>query len=244
MKTRRKGKATTALACGGFLFFDCPIPPPPETQLNHLRMARNGKRRISTITVKLIKISVGSQSPGAPKPQPAPKTDKPRPHVCGTCQRSFARLEHLKRHERSHTKEKPFECPECTRCFARRDLLLRHQQKLHMTATPSSRPRAGSRRESTSSATPTVSGRVRKNSMSNNSATPVSNGDGGAATMRARPRANTIAHIDSSTLGMIANSGSMSLNQAGRGSGPSRGPGIANMGIGGFGSAGHHGDSK
>ncbi|KAH7419230.1 hypothetical protein BKA64DRAFT_541098, partial [Cadophora sp. MPI-SDFR-AT-0126] len=52
--------------------------------------------------------------------------DKPRPHVCGTCSRSFARLEHLKRHERSHTKEKPFECPECARCFARRDLLLRH----------------------------------------------------------------------------------------------------------------------
>jgi len=187
--------------------------------------------------------TAGSQSPGAPKPQPAPKTDKPRPHVCQTCQRSFARLEHLKRHERSHTKEKPFECPECTRCFARRDLLLRHQQKLHMTATPSSRPRAGSRRESTSSVTTTATGRVRKNSMSNANATPVSNGDGGAATMRARPRANTIAHIDSSTLGMIANSGSMSLNQAGRG-GPSRGPGIANMGLGGFGSASHHGDSK
>ncbi|KKY14980.1 putative dna binding regulatory protein [Diplodia seriata] len=45
---------------------------------------------------------------------PPPKTDKPRPHVCGTCGRSFARLEHLKRHERSHTKEKPFECPQCT----------------------------------------------------------------------------------------------------------------------------------
>lgn len=59
------------------------------------------------------------------------KTDKPRPHVCGTCTRSFARLEHLKRHERSHTKEKPFQCPVCERCFARRDLLLRHKQKLH-----------------------------------------------------------------------------------------------------------------
>ncbi|PMD22079.1 hypothetical protein NA56DRAFT_552499, partial [Hyaloscypha hepaticicola] len=82
---------------------------------------------------------------------PPPKTDKPRPHVCGTCQRCFARLEHLKRHERSHTKEKPFECPECARCFARRDLLLRHQQKLHMTTTPSSRPR--NRRESAASST-------------------------------------------------------------------------------------------
>jgi hypothetical protein len=79
------------------------------------------------------------------------KTDKPGPHVCGTCQRCFARLEHLKRHERSHTKEKPFECPECARCFARRDILLRHQQKLHMTTTPSSRPR--NRRESVASST-------------------------------------------------------------------------------------------
>jgi hypothetical protein len=62
-----------------------------------------------------------------------PKTDKPRPHVCGTCSSLFARTEHLKRHELSHTKEKPFECPECSRCFARRDLLQRHQQALHTT---------------------------------------------------------------------------------------------------------------
>jgi hypothetical protein len=182
--------------------------------------------------------AIGSQSPGSAKPQPPPKTDKPRPHVCQTCGRSFARLEHLKRHERSHTKEKPFECPECTRCFARRDLLLRHQQKLHMTATPS-RPRAGSRRESTSSVASIGGGRVRKNSVSNVAAPPVSNGDGGAATMRARPRANTIAHIDSSTLGMIANANGMGLGlgQAGRGA-PPRGP-VANMGIGGFGSFSH-----
>src|ERR1700722_14868719 len=114
---------------------------------------------------------------------PPPKTDKPRPHVCGTCQRSFARLEHLKRHERSHTKEKPFECPECQRCFARRDLLLRHQQKLHMTTTPSSRPR--NRRESAASSTAGPPGRVRKGSVANGH---------GAATMR--PRANTISHVD------------------------------------------------
>ncbi|KAL1961194.1 hypothetical protein VTO42DRAFT_3139 [Malbranchea cinnamomea] len=118
---------------------------------------------------------------------PPPKTDKPRPHVCTTCTRSFARLEHLKRHERSHTKEKPFECPECTRCFARRDLLLRHQQKLHMTTTPSSRPR-NVRRESTSSS------RVRKNSIAG----------GSAASMR--PRANTISHVGGGTVGMLAGS--------------------------------------
>ncbi|KAK6332438.1 hypothetical protein TWF696_003152 [Orbilia brochopaga] len=129
--------------------------------------------------------------PAKPKDAVPPKVDRPRPHVCSICSRSFARLEHLKRHERSHTKEKPFECPECLRCFARRDLLLRHQQKLHLTTTPSSRPRNGVRRESTSSVAQPAGSRVRKNSVSN---------AGG------RPRANTIAHVDSNTLSMLAKS--------------------------------------
>ncbi|AEO57346.1 hypothetical protein MYCTH_2303382 [Thermothelomyces thermophilus ATCC 42464] len=137
-------------------------------------------------------IMVNTKTPAA---FPPPKTDKPRPHVCGTCQRSFARLEHLKRHERSHTKEKPFQCPECARCFARRDLLLRHQQKLHQTTTPSSRPR--NRRESASGATPGA-GRVRKNSVAGPSA---ASGDT-AASMR--PRANTISHIDNTAIQMMA----------------------------------------
>ena len=78
-----------------------------------------------------------------------PKTDRPKPYVCGTCQKSFARIEHLKRHEWSHTREKPLDCPECARSFPRRDLLLRHQQKLHMRTIPSSKP--GNRPESAAS---------------------------------------------------------------------------------------------
>ncbi|PFH57586.1 hypothetical protein XA68_14808 [Ophiocordyceps unilateralis] len=132
----------------------------------------------------------------APSNFPPPKTDKPRPHVCATCQRSFARLEHLKRHERSHTKEKPFECPECSRCFARRDLLLRHQQKLHQTSTPSSRPR--NRRESASGIVPGQS-RARKNSVAGANPT----GDN-AAPASMRPRANTISHVDGAAMQMIA----------------------------------------
>ncbi|KAJ9150739.1 Zinc finger protein ADR1 [Pleurostoma richardsiae] len=134
-------------------------------------------------------ITVNTKTPAS---FPPPKTDKPRPHVCATCQRSFARLEHLKRHERSHTKEKPFECPECARCFARRDLLLRHQQKLHQTTTPSSRPR--NRRESTSGAVPGQS-RARKGSVA-----------GGAASAAAsmRPRANTISHVDGAAMHLMA----------------------------------------
>lgn len=136
----------------------------------------------STITVST------TAKAGAGANFPPPKTDKPRPHVCATCQRSFARLEHLKRHERSHTKEKPFACPECSRCFARRDLLLRHQQKLHQTTTPSSRPR--NRRESTASAAP-VQSRARKNSIAGTNAAAAA-----AANASMRPRANTISHVD------------------------------------------------
>ncbi|KAF6238364.1 hypothetical protein HO173_003644 [Letharia columbiana] len=177
---------------------------------------------------------------------PPPKTDKPRPHVCATCTRSFARLEHLKRHERSHTKEKPFACPECTRCFARRDLLLRHQQKLHLTALPPSRQR-GARRESTSSAAPGGSTRVRKNSMANNAS-----GTTGASAMR--PRANTISHVDGPTLGLLAAANSsasrheaigLGLGHHGGINGFSHGlPGVGTYPLRGMSSVtGHHGNS-
>ncbi|KAK6207685.1 hypothetical protein QIS74_12766 [Colletotrichum tabaci] len=185
-------------------------------------------------------ITVNTKTPAT---FPPPKTDKPRPHVCATCQRSFARLEHLKRHERSHTKEKPFECPECTRCFARRDLLLRHQQKLHQTTTPSSRPR--NRRESASSAAPGA--RARKNSVAGPNAAAAAAANAAAASMR--PRANTISHVDGTAMQMIA---AANAQVAARGMPPgthNRHPSLAglpvhNMDFGGMSAAmGHRGMS-
>ncbi|OAQ66763.2 C2H2 transcription factor [Pochonia chlamydosporia 170] len=159
-------------------------------------------------------ITVNTKAPSANFPPP--KTDKPRPHVCATCQRSFARLEHLKRHERSHTKEKPFECPECSRCFARRDLLLRHQQKLHQTSTPSSRPR--NRRESASGVNPTQS--RRKNSVAG-----VNAAGSNAATTPMRPRANTISHVDGAAMQMLASANA----SVARGMAHSRHPSLAGL---------------
>ena len=42
------------------------------------------------------------------------------------CKRPFKRLEHLKRHVRTHTQERPFKCSKCARAFARQDNLTQH----------------------------------------------------------------------------------------------------------------------
>ncbi|CAG7973379.1 unnamed protein product [Penicillium salamii] len=69
-----------------------------------------------------------------------------KPYQCQRCPRAFARLEHLQRHDRSHTKEKPFVCVQCPKAFTRkyvislilsdplltyRDLLARHERLSH-----------------------------------------------------------------------------------------------------------------
>ncbi|KAG9563972.1 hypothetical protein KCU79_g5378, partial [Aureobasidium melanogenum] len=56
--------------------------------------------------------------------------DREKTFECRTCDRSFARLEHLQRHLRTHTKERPYACF-CGQTFTRQDLLKRHYRRAH-----------------------------------------------------------------------------------------------------------------
>jgi len=51
-------------------------------------------------------------------------------HSCPipTCGRLFKRLEHLKRHVRTHTQERPYVCSLCNKAFSRSDNLAQHRR--------------------------------------------------------------------------------------------------------------------
>ncbi|KAF2453168.1 hypothetical protein BDY21DRAFT_388223 [Lineolata rhizophorae] len=90
---------------------------------------------------------------------------------CQHCQRLFARLEHLQRHERTHTLEKPFCCTLCDHRFTRRDLLIRHERLSHNKDAPQAQSSDGSNRPTKRRRTVTIEG-INDQNMSPPSAPP------------------------------------------------------------------------
>ncbi|KAM7537371.1 hypothetical protein Aperf_G00000070988 [Anoplocephala perfoliata] len=63
-----------------------------------------------------------------------------RPYTCNICDKGFTRSDHLITHRRTHTGEKPYSCQYCDRCFARSDERSRHV-KTHTNPRPSTSTR-------------------------------------------------------------------------------------------------------
>ncbi|KAG9185104.1 hypothetical protein G6011_07648 [Alternaria panax] len=87
-----------------------------------------------------------------PQAQPGKKEKR---FQCPHCQRAFARLEHLQRHERIHSGVKPFSCSECNYSFTRSDLLVRHERLTHRKEQTSQQIRPHTPAESTYSSVET-----------------------------------------------------------------------------------------
>ena len=47
---------------------------------------------------------------------------------CSICNRTFTRVDNLKRHEKGHTKEKAFKCTKCDKAFSRKEDKTRHEK--------------------------------------------------------------------------------------------------------------------
>jgi len=87
-------------------------PQEHSPQKHHLQGAGGAVRRARSATMMEL----------GPYPQ--------KSHSCPipTCGRLFKRLEHLKRHVRTHTQEKPYICPNCNKAFSRSDNLAQHKR--------------------------------------------------------------------------------------------------------------------
>lgn len=103
----------------------------PSQHYSHLPLQHHAVQRTANGVYRRARSATASEM--APYPQ--------KSHSCPIpmCGRLFKRLEHLKRHVRTHTQERPYICNLCNKAFSRSDNLAQHR-RTHETSADGSAP--------------------------------------------------------------------------------------------------------
>lgn len=111
--------------------------------------------------------------------------------VCKLCSRTFRRVEHLRRHETSHTGTRPYVCPNCKATFFRGDVLVRHLRNVHKIIAPSTKLRSVSHVPSNPDGTTPAAGTIASNLVHpGNPNHEINAGDGAGSAADAQGLAN------------------------------------------------------